>query len=72
MNSEFCLGNLRVNLPIFDGGGSASAAYKHGKRRKGHVVGSKRWFESMDPQSPVYFDTSLRKGKKSGVRYELF
>ena len=53
-------------------GGSASAAYKHGKRSKGHVVGSKRWFESMDPQSPVYFDTSLRKGKKSGVRYELY
>ena len=26
----------------------------------------------MDPRSPVYFDTSLRKGKNSGVRYELY
>ena len=53
-------------------GGSASTAYASGKRSKGNVVGTKRWFDSLDLDSPIYFDTSYHKSRKCGARYELY
>jgi hypothetical protein len=53
-------------------GGSTSSAPRKAKRviKGAGEVGKKKWFESINPLSLIYFDTSHRKTNKSGERFD--